>query len=70
MKKKIWLRLGVTVKVTEEEFDCIRRGEGEDVLREHLSKGDFYADGDSYIPATKNPCPDEWPVEEEINLEF
>ena len=59
--KKIWMRLGVTLLVTEKEAEVLLPDangnwdaeESKKVLERVLKRGCFTPDGDSYIPATE-----------------
>ena len=49
---KIWMRLGISLSVTENEAKALLSGgdESTDLLRELIADGRFKPDGDSYIP--------------------
>lgn len=50
-KRKIWLRLGVTIIGTPEEIELLfDEDKGDDTLENIIQKGQFVADGESYIP--------------------
>lgn len=55
--KKLWVRAGVTLHITDEEADKILDHDANstslsDVVRQIIAEGRFEWDGDSYIPAT------------------
>jgi len=52
-EKQLWLRLGVTISITEQEWYAINNGNA-NVLREVIERGDFKLDGESYIPSEEN----------------
>ena len=54
-ERKVWLRLGITLKGTEQDIEQVVSGaEGsEDKLIGLLKEGSFVIDGDTYIP---EPC--------------
>lgn len=51
--KKMFFRLGVTMKLTEEEFAliCTSSDAAHDFLREKVARGEFKLDGETYSPA-------------------
>lgn len=51
-RKKIWMRAGVMLSMTDEEYDIIMSGseETDNTVRQILDRGDFEFNGDSYIP--------------------
>lgn len=51
----VWMRAGVTLNMTEQEYDIIMSGkpEGEELVKEILKRGDFEFNGDSYIPESE-----------------
>ncbi len=53
--RSVWMRAGVTLNMTEQEYDIIMSGspEGEELVKEILKRGDFEFDGDSYIPESE-----------------
>ena len=48
-RRKIWLRLGVTVYGTEKQIERVVKGNG-DTLKLLVLSGHFKTDGESYIP--------------------
>ena len=44
----VWARLGVSIKVNEEDL----LQDPQKALREAVNKGNFKANGDSYVPAS------------------
>jgi hypothetical protein len=71
MKKGIWLRLGVTMMISEHEMSEIKRADaaGRAIIREKFNNGQCILDGETYIPS--GPEGDHvWPVEEEIEFTF
>lgn len=69
-RKKIWLRLGVSMEIAAADLEKIQCGQGEKILKNLIANGDFTVEGESYIPPNHNPADNEWRIEEEINLEF
>lgn len=70
-KKRIWLRLGVTVMLSEREIQEIERGDaaGRAIIREKFNNGRCILDGETYIPS----CPGsdvEWPVKDDIEFSY
>ena len=47
--EKIWMRLGVTLELTPQEANKILDGDTS-TLRDVISNGKWYLDGNSYIP--------------------
>ena len=71
MKKEVWMRLGVTVMLSEDEITEIKKGgpAGKGLIRDLLNIGKFSLDGETYIPS--RPGTDrEWPVEEDIEFTY
>ena len=55
--KEAWMRLGITIKLTEMEEKLLfgeNRLIAEDTLLNILAEGRFEIDGDSYIPEYEN----------------
>lgn len=52
MMRKLWLRLGVSIQITEAEEKIILDSDCEiaEVIRTIIAEGRFALDGDSYIP--------------------
>lgn len=68
-KKKVWMRLGIAMELTEEEIEAVKRGEDDYVILDKVDKGDFTVDGESYIPYAEGN--DEfWPIENVIDFIF
>lgn len=51
-KHKLWLRVGVTMMVSEQEAKELE-GNIEGFAREALKRGDAVVDGDTYFPETE-----------------
>ena len=53
--RSVWMRAGVTLNMTEQEYDIIMSGkpEGEELVKEIIKRGDFEFNGDSYIPESE-----------------
>ena len=66
-KKKVWMRLGITLELTEEEIEAAKNGTGEGVIRDKIDRHDFVDDGDSYIPYTEGND-DDWSIEDNIDF--
>lgn len=73
IKKNLWLRLGVTMELTEEEF-CAARDEGqagEAIIRNKVESGDFLLDGETYAPENSYRAnSSEWIFDKDIEFEF
>lgn len=69
--KQIWLRLGVTMTLSESEVSEIKRGSraGAGIIRDKLNIGKFSLDGETYIPSRPG-SDNEWPVEDDIEYSF
>ncbi len=54
MKRRLWLRLGVSLYITEAEETVIfgdnSEGKADEALRKIIAEGRFKPDGDTYIP--------------------
>lgn len=71
MKKEVWIRLGVTVILSEDEITEIKKGgpAGKGLIQDLFNIGKFSLDGETYIPS--RPGTDrEWPVEEDIEFTY
>lgn len=71
MKKEVWIRLGVTVMLSEDEITEIKKGgpAGKGLIQDLFNIGKFSLDGETYIPS--RPGTDrEWPVEEDIEFTY
>ncbi len=53
--RNVWMRAGVSLNMTEQEYDIIMSGkpEGDNLVKEILRRGDFEFRGDSYIPESE-----------------
>lgn len=72
-KKSLWLRLGASISLTEEEFDAVRNAgpQGEAIIRSKVAAGDFILDGETYAPENSNrPNDGEWVFDEDIEFDF
>lgn len=52
--KSLWIRLGITVQITPKEEAAIFSGTEQsmaEAIRQILSEGRFYLNGDTYVPA-------------------
>lgn len=47
--RKIWMRLGITVRATADEMNAIING-NQKALKKVLCRGDYEIEGSSYIP--------------------
>ena len=70
-KKAAWMRLGVTVMLSENELSEIKSGSpaGKGLIQDLFNTGKFALDGETYIPS----CPAserEWPVEDDVEFTF
>jgi len=73
IKKNLWLRLGVTMELTEEEFCAVRdEGQaGEAIIRNKVESGDFLLDGETYAPENSYRARSgEWVFDRDIEFEF
>lgn len=71
MKKAVWMRLGVTVMLSEGEITEIEKGSpvGKGLIQDLFNIGKFSLDGETYIPGC--PAGDrEWPIEEDVEYTF
>lgn len=70
-KKAVWLRLGVTVMLSEKEIMEIKKGgpAGKGMIQDLFNIGKFALDGETYIPSCP-PGDREWPVEEDVEYTF
>lgn len=52
MERYLWMRLGVSLRITEAEESIIFADDGraEELLRKIIAEGRFMPDGDTYIP--------------------
>lgn len=72
-KKKLWLRAGISVKLTAEQFKEVeaQSEKGRAILRDKILAGNFILDGETYAPAGLNLLPDQcWIPSEEIEFCF
>lgn len=70
--KKVFFRLGVTMVLTQEEFDliCTSSNAAHDLLRGKVDQDLFKLDGETYSPANLNPCGNEFYHRDDIEFEF
>lgn len=70
--KNIFFRLGVTMTLTQEEFDLISTSSdaAHDFLRGKVAREEFKLEGETYSPANYTPGNDEFPHEDDIEFEF
>lgn len=70
--KKLFFRLGVTMTLTQEEFDLISTSSdaAHDFLRGKVAREEFKLEGETYSPANYTPGNDEFPHEDDIEFEF
>lgn len=70
--KKLFFRLGVTVELTQEEFDliCTRGDAAHDFLRGKVARDEFKLDGETYSPANYSPCENEYSHKDNIDFYF
>lgn len=70
--KKLFFRLGVTVELTQKEFDliCTSSDAAHDLLRDKVERGAFKLDGETYSPANLTPGGNEFYHEDDIEFEF
>lgn len=70
-KKRVWLRVGVTVMLSKDELSEIKlnAAAGRAIIREKFNSKKCILDGETYIPS----CPKsdtEWEIEEDIEFSF
>lgn len=70
-KKAVWMRLGVTAILSEEQISVIESGgpAAKGLIQDLFNTGKFSLDGETYIPS----CPaseNEWPVDEDLEFTF
>ena len=70
--KKLFIRLGVTVELTQEEFALVSTGSdaAHDFLRGKVARDEFKLDGETYSPANLSPCHNEFYHEGVIEFLF
>lgn len=70
--EKIFFRLGVTMKLTQEEFSLLRTGSAaaHEFLRGKVARSEFRLDGETYSPANFTPGGDEFYHKDNIEFEF
>ena len=70
--KKLFLRLGVTMTLTQEEFALVSTGSkaAHDFIKGKVDQGAFKLDGETYSPANTLPCTDEYYHSGDIEFEF
>lgn len=71
--KNAWMRLGVSIPLTAEEYDAILAddGRGEEIILQKIRNNEFALDGESYIPAMPSAEQDTvWAFNEEIEFNF
>ena len=69
--KQIWLRLGVSMTLSESEVAEIKKGSraGAGIIHDKFNIGKCFLDGETYIPS--RPGSDkEWPVENDIEFSY
>ena len=72
MMKKIFFRLGVTMMLTQEEFDliCTSSDTAHDLIRSKVDHSLFKLDGETYSPANPDPSDNEFYHKDDIEFEF
>ena len=71
MKKTVWMRLGVTVMLSEKEISEISSGSaaGKGIIQDLFNIGKFSLAGETYIPS--RPGSDKkWPVEDDVEYSY
>lgn len=72
--KSLWMRVGISFNLTEDEFRRVETGgdEGAAIIREKIKSGSFRLDGETYAPQTLGilASSDQWPYKETISYEF
>ncbi len=70
--KNMFFRLGVTISLTEEEFElvCTESQAAHDIIRGKIERDEFKLDGESYSPANERPTQNEFYHRYDIELEF
>lgn len=70
--KKIFFRLGITMELTQEEFDliCTSSDAAHNLIRSKVAQDLFKLDGETYSPANLDPCDNEFYHEDDIEFEF
>lgn len=70
--KKLFFRLGVTVELTQEEFElvCTSSDAAHNFLKDKVARDEFKLDGETYSPANLSPCDNEFYHKDDIEFEF
>ena len=70
--KKLFFRLGVTMMLTQEEFDliCTSSDTAHDLIRSKVDQNLFKLDGETYSPANLDPSDNEFYHKDDIEFEF
>lgn len=65
-QKSVWFRLGVTIPLTDEEYDLCKnnREAGGELVKEKILRGEYRLDGESYCPYGQ------WPENDDPDREF
>ena len=68
--KKIWGRIGVMLRLTDQEFQtlCAAGDEAKELLFRKMRSGSFLLDGETYFPQAEETRPDCWHTETDIEL--
>ena len=70
--KKVFFRLGVTMQLTQEEFDliCTSNHAAHNLIRDKVARDLFKLDGETYSPANLDPSDNEFYHKDDIEFEF
>lgn len=72
--KTLWMRVGITFDLAQEEFEKVKSGsdKGAALIREKMLTGHFRLDGETYAPQDMGQFADEnqWRYCEDINYDF
>lgn len=71
-KKKLFLRIGATMTLTESEFDllCLENDQAADMIKAKLEQGDYEIDGETYFPGAIDQNDGAWFHENDIEFTF
>lgn len=72
MEKYVWGRVGLSFRLTTEEFHTLSAGgyEAEELIRAKLAEGRFLPDGETYFGPDGNGSEGHWRPDDEIALDL
>lgn len=71
-QKKLFLRIGATMTLTESEFDllCLENDQAADMIKAKLDRGDYRIEGETYFPTSFDESDEAWFLEKDIDFNF